>query len=228
MIKKRSIQILFLTIYCTLGVVGLLASLGLFDKHFNSNFYVYYTNLSNYICLGFMFVSLVKVLKKGNNNENGLIAFAPRFKFMCLIMILVTFLVYNIFLAKQSPIEDYFTSLTNLTLHVILPLMFVVDWILFYEHNFTHWSYPLLSLIMPLIYVAFIVIRGLIVDHKTTEVVYPYFFLDIDTLGWGGFFLWLIGLVLAFVVIGYLLYIFDHIKEIKAKFAKKEDINAVK
>lgn len=222
MIKNRNIQILFLTIYCTLGVVGVLAGLGLFAKSFQANFYVYYTNLSNYICLGFMFASLVHVIKKANKKEDGPINFAPKFKFMCLIMILVTFLVYNLFLARLNPIEDYFTSLNNLTLHVFLPLMFFADWIFFYEHKKTKWYYPLISLIMPLIYVAFIVIRGLIVDHATTEIVYPYFFLDIDTLGYGGFFLWLFGLIAAFVIIGYLFLLFDHLEEIKAKWKKEK------
>ncbi len=47
MIKNKSIQILFQTIYCTLGVIGLFSSLGLFEAEFNKDFYVYYTNLSN-------------------------------------------------------------------------------------------------------------------------------------------------------------------------------------
>ena len=217
MIKNRNIQILFQTIYCTLGVVGLLASFGLFTAKFNSNFYVYYTNLSNYICIGFMFASLFCTMRKANKKEDGFITFAPAFKFMCMIMIMVTFFVYNILLAKDSGVVAYFTSLNNLTLHVILPIMFVLDWVLFYEHGKTKWQYPLLSLIMPLIYVGFILIRGAIVNHATAAVVYPYFFLDLDSLGWGGFFMWLSILIIAFVILGYLISMFDHFKQIKVK-----------
>lgn len=221
MIKNRNIQILFQTIYCTLGVVGLLAGLGLFSAKFNSNFYVYYTNLSNYICIGFMFVSLFYTMRKANKKEDGFITFAPAFKFMCMIMIMVTFFVYNILLAKDYGVVAYFTSLNNLTLHVILPIMFVLDWVLFYEHGKTKWHYPLLSLIMPLIYVSFILIRGAIVNHATAAVVYPYFFLDLDSLGWGGFFMWLSILIIAFVILGYLINMVDYFKQIKVKIKNR-------
>lgn len=215
MIKNRNIQILFQTIYCTIGIVGLLASLGLFSAKFNTDFYVYYTNLSNYICIGFMFASLFKTMKKANKKEEGPVTFAPTFKFMSMIMIMVTFFVYNILLAKDNGIVEYFTSLNNLTMHVILPIMFVLDWVLFYEHDKTKWYYPLLSTIMPLIYVVFILIRATIINHTTTSVVYPYFFLNLETLGWQGFFMWLSILVFDFIALGYLIYMFDHVKYIK-------------
>jgi len=223
MIKNRNVQLLFQTIYCTLGVIGFLASLGLFDAEFNSDFYVYYTNLSNYICLGFMFASLVFTVKAANKKEDGACTLAPAFKFMCMIMIAVTFLVYNILLAKDKTPVEYFTSLSNLTLHLILPIMFILDWVLFYEHGKTKWSYPLLSLIMPLVYVALILIRSAIVNHETTPVVYPYFFLNVDNLGWGGFFTWLIILITIFIIIGYLIYILDHIKQIKEKLKSRKN-----
>lgn len=221
MIKNRSIQILFQAIYCTLAVVGLLASLGLFSAKFNGNFYVYYTNLSNYICIAFMFVSLFYTMKKANQKEDGPITLAPAFKFTCMIMIMVTFFVYNILLAKDYGVVAYFTSISNLTLHVILPIMFVLDWVLFYEHGETKWSYPLLSLIMPLVYVAFILVRGAIINHATAAVVYPYFFLDLDTLGWGGLFGWVGVLLVAFVALGYLIYALDRIKYIVEKIKKR-------
>ncbi len=60
MIKNRITQIVFQTVYCVLAVIGLLNSLGYFSADFNEDFYVYYTNLSNYICMGVMFVSFRK------------------------------------------------------------------------------------------------------------------------------------------------------------------------
>ncbi|MDE5729268.1 MAG: hypothetical protein K2I20_03735, partial [Clostridia bacterium] len=84
-VKNKTVQLLFQTIYCTLGVIGVLASLGLFAAEFNFDFYVYYTNLSNYICLGFMFVSLVFTVKSANKKEDGACTLAPAFKFMCMI-----------------------------------------------------------------------------------------------------------------------------------------------
>ena len=80
--------VIFRTIFVTLGVVGILSSLGWFNREYNINWYVFYTNLSNYICIIVMFISLIFSAK-------GKDTVLPRFRFYCLIMILVTFFVYN-------------------------------------------------------------------------------------------------------------------------------------
>ena len=219
MIKNRNIQILFQTVYCTLAVVAFLSSLGLFNASFNNNFYVYYTNLSNYICMVFMFILLIKTIKSANKKEDDYCKLSPAFNFMCVIMILVTFLVYNVLLAKEKTVTEYFTSYSNLTLHLILPIMFFLNWILFYEHGKIKWYYPLLSFIMPLIYVVLILIRANIV--KTAEVLYPYFFLDVAELGWGGFFMWIFILLAIFGIIGYIIYFFDNFKKFKNRKTNK-------
>ena len=171
-----------------------------------------------------MFASLIATIKNANKKQDGYVATAPKFKFMCNIMILVTFLVYNILLAKDNTVLEYFTSTSNLLMHVILPVMFILDWILFYEHGKTKWYYPLLCLIMPLIYVVFILIRAPFVQGLDVTV-YPYFFLDLNTLGWGGFLGWVFALIVIFVAIGYIFYLFDNIKKIKEYKKKKKQHN---
>jgi len=214
MIQKRTTQIIFQTIYCTLAVIAIFSSLGLFNRKFNSDFYVYYTNLSNYICFAFMFASLAVTIRLSRKGD-GYVSLAPAFKFMCSIMIMVTLLVYNILLAKDNSAFDYFTSLNNLLMHLILPIMFILDFVLFYEHGKVRWYYPLLCVIMPLVYVIYVLIRAAIVKGSAS-VIYPYFFLDVDKLGWGGFFIWISVLVVIFIAIGYILYVLDNIKRFKA------------
>ena len=73
---------------------------------------------------------------------------------------------------------------------------------------------------MPLIYVIYILIRAGIlkaIGHSNT-LLYPYFFLDLDTLGVGGFIGWIVALVLIFVAIGYLFYLAD-------RFAFRKKLN---
>lgn len=209
MIKNKTVQVVFQTVYCVLAFIGLLNSFGYFSADFNENFYVYYTNLSNYICMGVMAICLVDSIKRANRKEDSPTKVYPAFTFMCVIMILVTFLVYNILLAGENTVIEYFTSQSNMIMHVILPIMFILNWVLFYEHPMLKWYHPLLSIIMPLIYVLFIVIRGQIIKPSEKTVVYPYFFLDINELGWGGFFIWIGVLLAVFVAIGYILYALD-------------------
>ncbi|MGN0807117.1 MAG: Pr6Pr family membrane protein [Candidatus Coproplasma sp.] len=226
MVKNVSIRLLFQTVYCVLAAIGLISSLGYFNGEFRSEFYVMYTNLSNYVCMGFMAFALVKTFKKALKKEDGTQDLAPAFKFACNIMILVTFLVYNILLAKEKSASDYFLSIGNLTMHLILPIMFIVDWILFYDHGKTKWYYPLLCVIMPAVYLVFIFVRAAILPEGTTATVYPYFFLNVDKIGVGGVVGWICALVAVFVFIGYIFYAADNSKRIIGFFKSRKKSTA--
>ncbi len=206
MIKNRTAQLIFQTVYVVLGVIGAINSIGYFDAEFNTDFYVYYTNLSNYICLGMMFVFLSNTAKR---REDGLCMSAPTFNFMCVIMILVTFLVYNVLLSDEYTVIEYFTTMSNMIMHVILPIMFILNWVLFCPHGKMKLYQPLLCLFMPLVYVAFVFVRAAFIDHASASVVYPYFFLDAGELGAIGVLTWIAVLLVIFVAIGYLFFVFD-------------------
>lgn len=78
MIKNRTAQLIFQTVYCTLGLVGIVACFGIFDDYtsFRWDFYVHFTNISNFVCIGillsafvaagFIFFGLDKIGKKRN------------------------------------------------------------------------------------------------------------------------------------------------------------------
>ncbi len=213
MIKNKLTQIIYRTIYIVLGVIGIIGSFGYFKENFNEDFYLYYTNLSNYICFGVILYALIKTIKSYKTSPEGYCNVLPKFKFMSLIMILVTCLVYNILLAKDYTIADYFFSISNLILHLILPIMFTLDWVLFTEHRQTKWYYPLLATVMPLIYVVLILIRAAILGNSYHGLLYPYFFLNVAKIGFGGVIGWVAILVLVFVALGYIIFGLDHIKK---------------
>lgn len=217
MIKNRLVQVIYQVVYCTLAIFGILGSLGYFNRSFNYDFYAYYTNLSNFVCMGVVVAALIQTVKKAKHNEDGFVQTAPSFTILSVILILVTFLVYNILLAKENTVQDYFLSPSNLLMHVILPVMFILHWVLFYEHGKMRWYHPLMCTVMPLIYVAFILVRAAILKNVQGAMLYPYFFLNVDKLGWGGFFAWLSILVVLFVIIGYIFFFFDNFKYFKGK-----------
>ena len=219
--NNKIAQIVYRTIYITLGFIGIIGSFGYFNRSFNQDFYVMYTNLSNYFCIGVTLYLLIKNIR--NKDENKISTSMSIIRFISVIMILVTFFVYNILLAKDKTISDYFFSISNLIMHLILPLMFLVDWILFNNHNNSKWYYPFLSTILPLIYVAFILIRALILGNSYSGTLYPYFFLNVERLGLGGVTLWVIILVVFFVALGYILFMFDRFKTIKEKLKRNKE-----
>ena len=66
MIKSRTAQLIYQTAYVTLGLVGCIASLGIFDNinMLRWDFYVHFTNISNYFCIGVMLTALIQTAKR--------------------------------------------------------------------------------------------------------------------------------------------------------------------
>ena len=216
MIKNRTAQLIFQSFFCALGLVGIFASFGIFDDILNPrwDFYVHFTNISNYLCIGIVFAELVQTAKK---NTNSYVSTAPFLKFIGVLAILLTFLVFNFLLAGQPDRDPQANwRISSISFHVILPIMYVFDWLLFYEHKKVRWFYPLASVIFPVLYVAFVYVRAAIVNfNPDVPYLYPYFFLNLDNLGIAGVAKWVVILFAGFIALGYIFYGID--KLIKSK-----------
>ena len=217
MIKNRTAQLIYQTIYVTLGIVGFVASLGIFDniRMIRWDFYVHFTNISNYFCLAIMLAGLIQTVKK---KEDSYVSAAPLLKFIGMLGILLTFLVFNIMLAGaegRDPQANW--RIGSLLAHVLLPVMYIADWFLFYERKNCKWYYPIASIAFPLIYVVFLLIQAsilkfdssILIPSTTTPLIYPYFFVNLETQGVSGVLMWIGILAVAFAAVGYLFFGFD-------------------
>ena len=225
MIKNKTTQLIFQTIYCTLGFIGIIASLGIYDDISNLrwDFYVHFTNISNFFCLGVMLTALIQTAKK---KDDGYVTAVPMLKFIGMLGILLTFLVFNIMLAGAAGRDPQLNwRIGSLCFHVVLPIMYITDWFLFYERRTAKWYYPLVSVGFPLAYVIFIFIQDVIlkfdssimIPTTTTPLIYPYFFLNIDTQGVGGVLLWILILFVAFIAVGFIFFGLDRLGKNRAK-----------
>ena len=221
MIKNRTAQLIFQTIYCTLGFVGIVSCTGVFDDitQFRWDFYVHFTNISNFLCIGIMLAALIQTAKK---KEDSFVKTAPLLKFIGMLGILLTFLVFNILLAgNRDPQLNW--RVGSLTFHVVLPIMYVADWFLFYERKKCKWYYPVASIAFPLAYLVFIFIQAAIMKFDTsilipgtdTPLIYPYFFVNLETQGVGGVAKWVVILLSAFVVVGFVFLGLDKLSKKK-------------
>ena len=216
MIKNRTIQIIFQTVYCTIAFIGCIASFGIFDdiNNFRWDFYIYFTNLSNFLCFGVMFLALVQTIKR---KEDGFVSTTPLLKFIGMLGIVLTFLVFNFMLAgDRDPQLNW--RIGSLTFHVVLPIMYVADWFLFYERKKCKWYYPIASIAFPLSYAIFLLIHAAILRFDTSiltpagaTLIYPYFFVNLDKLGIPGVLMWIGILSVAFVLMGFIFFGFDKI-----------------
>ena len=219
MIKNRTAQLIFQTIYCTIGFIGCVASLGIFDdiNMFRWDFYVHFTNISNFVCIGIMLAALIQTAKK---KEDSFVTTAPLMKFIGMLGILLTFLVFNIMLAgAEGRAPQLNWRIGSLSFHVVLPIMYVAHWFLFYERKKCKWYYPLASISFPLAYLISIFIQAAIMKFDTsllipgteTPLIYPYFFVNLETQGVGGVAKWVVILLAAFVVVGFVFFGLDKI-----------------
>lgn len=217
MIKNRTTQIIYQTIYCTLGLVGCIASLGVFDDVANLrwDFYVHFTNLSNFLCIGIMVAALIQTVRKKGDSY---VQTAPVLKFIGMLGILLTFLVFNLLLAGAEGRDPQLNwRISSLTFHVVLPIMYIADWFLFYERKKTKWYYPIASVAFPLAYVLFVFVQaailkfdtGVLIPGSTTPLIYPYFFVNLETQGVAGVAKWIVILLVAFVAVGFGLFGLD-------------------
>ncbi len=217
MIKNRTAQLIYQTVYVTLGLIGCFASLGIFDniEQIRWDFYVHFTNISNFLCIGVMLTALIQTAKK---KEDGYVAAAPVIKFIGMLGILLTFLVFNIMLAGaegRDPQANW--RVGSLLFHVVLPVMYIADWFLFYERKKCKWYYPIASAAFPLCYVIFLLIQAIVlkfdssilIPTTTTPLIYPYFFVNLDTQGNLGVLMWIGILSVAFILVGFLFFGLD-------------------
>ena len=219
MIKNRTTQLIFYTVYCTLGLVGAIASLGIFDNInvIRWDFYVHFTNLSNFLCIGVMLAALIQTAKK---KDDSYVTVAPMLKFIGMLGILLTFLVFNIMLAGaegRDPQANW--RIGSLCFHVVLPILYTADWFLFRERRKCKWYYPIASIGFPIAYVIFLLIQAIIlkfdstilIPTTTTPLIYPYFFVNLDTQGVSGVLMWIAILSAAFVAAGFAFFGLDRL-----------------
>ena len=157
-----------------------------------------------------MIASLIQTAKR---KKDGYVTVAPILKFIGVLGILLTFLVFNIMLAGAEGREPQANwRIVSILFHVILPLLYIADWFLFRERGKCRWYYPLVSICFPLGYAVFLLIQAVIlkfdssilIPTTTTPLIYPYFFVNLDKLGVSGVLMWIGILAAAFAAVGYI------------------------
>ena len=166
---------------------------------------LYYTVLSNLLVL--LFVGyLLYLMSRGRDDWRS--TKLLRIKGGVAMSILITFVVYHVML---RPIADpsKFWSLDNMLCHYIVPIMFVLDTLLFDERGEYRKSEPFYWTSVPLIYMVVSLFNGIVTripvpDAKDSP--FPYFFVNVDKYGWGFVAIHCLVIFLAYLAVGYLLF----------------------
>ena len=107
-------------------------------------------------------------------------------------------IVYHLLLsADHHPVGwDWYTNQMH---HTVIPLATVFWWLAFSGVKATGWQTLPVVIAVPILYTGFALVVG------STSGFYPYFFLDLPTLGWGQLLINVVGLGLVFMAFGALL-----------------------
>lgn len=212
-INNKKITVLYRTLFLVLCSYGLALNLGITKGQFNTNILWFYTILSNLACLIYILMCQVKTINLWNSTDAFSTTAFPRFKGAITLCITVTFLIYHFLLVPNAfAMDPEFSiySLSNILVHYVIPIMIILDWLLFDVKGRVQIFDPLMWLSLPLIYFVVMTLRGKIVGTiLIAESKYPYFFMDFDVLGF-----WVVlrnvgVLIVFFILLGYLVKFID-------------------
>ena len=178
---------------------------------------------SNFFCIGIMIAQLIQTAKK---KEDSYVTVAPMLKFIGVLALLLTFVIFNTLLADapdRNPQLNW--RIGSLLCHVFLPILFVADWFIFRERGKVKWYYPLASAGFPLSYMLFILIQAIILKFDSsilipgtnTPLIYPYFFVNLETQGVGGVAKWSVIMLVVFTAVGFVFFGIDKMLSRKGK-----------
>ena len=147
-------------------------------------------------------------------------------KYVATVAITVTFLVFFTMLAPLMGV-DYLLSFNNFSLHAIVPILAIIDFILFDTDIKLTYKSSLFATISPISYVVFVYVGAIFKLKYGDNLYYPYFFLDYETNGFFfekgfGIIPWIIVLLIGIIGLGFL---FTLLIKLRQKAISKKSSN---
>ena len=143
-------------------------------------------------------------------------------KFVATVAITITFVVFFTMLAPLMGV-DYLLSFNNFSLHMIVPILAIVDFFLY--DMCIEMSYPksLSGTAMPLYYVNFVYIGVPLHFQYGKDLKFPYFFLDFEKNGFlfekgFGVIMWILVMMIAIV---FLCFLYCFLMKLRQKHISK-------
>lgn len=141
---------------------------------------LYFTNLSNLLCLIYFTILIVlTLLKKVNRNDNYYII-----KGMVTMAITITMFMYNLVLSGDDGMGVFIGHQLECNMvHLVVPLMVIFDYIMFGEKGNLKKEYPIIWSLILIIYQFFVIIYVALGGTFMDNLTYPYFYMDINKYG---------------------------------------------
>ncbi len=208
-IKSKALSIAWKVVLLAFGAWGLLDGSGILAGHYQSGFPHMFTNISNLFAWGYFACAIVWLARRRDDDEAT--TFAPVAKYTATVSLLVTMLIAH-FMLFDAMFQNGQLVLHLVVLHYVVPIMTLLDWLLFDEKGkMPAWG-PISWLSLVTVYLAVVMVGvgvfGLYMGGGTTADVtrYPYTFLDPAISGTVGVTAFCAGMLVAFTALGYVIF----------------------
>lgn len=206
-IKSRNFSLIYKLVIAIIGTIALIDQTCILQGYFRIGFLYKFTNISNLAVVLYMWAQVICILQ---NKRDACIPPAPVVKHLLTLAISVTCLVAHFMLDNGMVFKDGVFQSTMLAVHYIVPIGFVLDWLLFDKKGLMKFSEPPKWLVFPLVYLGYAFFMVLCVGVSMSDNSrWPYPFIDVDVKGPETVFITCIILVVVFLVLGYVYVLID-------------------
>lgn len=202
----RPVALVYRIVAAAVILTGVLRNADVFSGVPSWSSLLFYTMVSNLICLVWMLMLVARTAGDlRRDGAGGTSTPSARWSGAVMMAITVTMLIYLIVLVPtrfDAGDTDVF-SLTDNLIHVVTPVLVILDWLLFVPKGSFRWVDPLLWTLIPYAYLSWAFVYGALGGEFTPGSRYPYPFMDVDALGVGGVAQWIVALSIALIAVGF-------------------------
>ena len=128
---------------------------------------------------------------------------SPAVQAACCLYIAFVGLGFWFILGGPGEVDTVLNWIPQLTAHTLSPILGAIFWYRSVPKGELTWKHPFIWLVYPIAYLIYWLIRGPLVGY------YPYFFVDVNALGYSGVALWSGALIVVFLLLGALMWRID-------------------
>lgn len=203
-IRSKALSVLWKAAIAACAFVGLGLQIGLFKGELHLSSFKYFTNISNLLCMVYFFIDVIFLLAM--RNRDGSVSWCPALKGVAMMGITVTWLVAHFMLGSFTMGPSLRVSIR--LVHYVVPILTILDWLLFDKKGQIKLTAPLLWTVFPLGY--FAAIMGLAYFGKGVPF-YPYPFMNVEKQGLPRVLITVAVMLVFFVALGYLFVLVDRL-----------------
>lgn len=185
---SRTLRFITVIIYIIIAIYGSYT-----EWMSGTRIFLYFTYLGNFYCLGMMINELVRLIRRKPISIPLI-----QWEFGGLISILAIGAIYNLLLDDPTT-TAYWSDKPSVCMHLITPILYTFYFVTTRPMHKVTARGVQYGILIPYLYIAFIYTRHFI----TGDQWFPYFFLDINLIGWLRTLCWIIAFTLIFIAIGF-------------------------